>query len=83
MSQKNTSVILGEHFEQFISTQIDAGRFGSASEVIRAGLRTLEEKELKLAALQKALIEGEESGIADYSLEALIAELDQEEQDNE
>ncbi len=78
MSQKNTSVILGEHFEQFISTQIDTGRFGSASEVIRAGLRTLEEKELKLAALQKALIEGEESGIADYSLASLLAEVKEE-----
>jgi antitoxin ParD1/3/4 len=80
MSQKNTSVILGEHFDKFISTQISAGRFGSASEAIRAGLRALEEKEAKLAILQKALAEGEESGIADYSLEALIEELDQEEQ---
>jgi antitoxin ParD1/3/4 len=81
MQQKNTSVILGAHFEQFISTQIDTGRFGSASEVIRAGLRVLEEKELKIAALQKALIEGEESGTADYSLESLLAELDQEDDD--
>lgn len=83
MSQKNTSVILGEHFDQFISAQISAGRFGSASEAIRAGLSALEERETKLALLQKALIEGEESGIADYSLESLIAELDQEERDNE
>lgn len=83
MSQKNTSVILGEHFDKFISAQISAGRFGSTSEAIRAGLRALEEREIKLTLLQKALIEGEESGIADYSLEALIAELDQEEQNNE
>ena len=58
MPQKNTSVILGEHFDQFISAQISAGRFGSTSEAIRAGLSALEERETKLALLQKALIEG-------------------------
>lgn len=78
MSQKNTSVILGEHFDKFISAQISAGRFGSTSEAIRAGLRALEEKEAKLAILQKALIEGEESGIADYSLTSLLAEVKEE-----
>lgn len=76
--QKNTSVTIGAHFEQFIARQIHAGRYGSASETVRAGLRLLEERELKLAALQKALVEGEESGRADYSLQSLMAELDQE-----
>ncbi|POZ52314.1 type II toxin-antitoxin system ParD family antitoxin [Methylovulum psychrotolerans] len=78
MQQKNTSVSIGTHFEQFIAKQIHDGRYGSASETIRAGLRLLEERELKLAALQKALIEGEASGRADYSLNSLIAELDEE-----
>ncbi|MEK6747209.1 MAG: type II toxin-antitoxin system ParD family antitoxin [Pseudomonadota bacterium] len=78
MSQKNTSVILGEHFDKFISAQISAGRFGSASEAIRAGLSLLEERELRIAALNKALVEGEESGIADYSLESFIKEIEQE-----
>jgi antitoxin ParD1/3/4 len=78
MQQKNTSVTIGVHFEQFIAKQINEGRYGSTSETIRAGLRLLEERELKLATLQKALIEGEESGKADYSLKGLIAELDQE-----
>ena len=78
MQQKNTSVKIGAHFEQFIAKQIHQGRYGSASETVRAGLRLLEERELKLAALQKALIEGEESGRTDYSLKGLIAELDQE-----
>ncbi len=78
MQQKNTSVTIGAHFEQFIAKQIHEGRYGSTSETIRAGLRLLEERELKLAALQKALIEGEDSGRADYSLTGLIAELDQE-----
>ncbi len=78
MQQKNTSVTIGAHFEQFIAKQINEGRYGSTSETIRAGLRLLEERELKLATLQKALLEGEESGQADYSLTRLLAELDQD-----
>ena len=61
---KNTSISLGDHFDGFISTQIEAGRFKNASEVVRAGLRLLEEHEQKLEALRHALIEGEESGVA-------------------
>ncbi len=74
--QKNTSVTLGEHFEAFIASQIEGGRFASASEAIRAGLRLLEEHEIKLAALRRALQEGEESGFTDYSLQGLLEELD-------
>ncbi|HEX9714491.1 MAG TPA: type II toxin-antitoxin system ParD family antitoxin [Desulfurivibrionaceae bacterium] len=76
--RKNTSVTLGKHYENFISQQVIQGRFGSASETIRAGLRLLEERETKLSLLRRALIEGEESGTSDYSLKGLLAELDGE-----
>jgi len=61
---KNTSIVLGDHFESFINSQIASGRYGSASEVIRASLRLLEEREQKIGALRRALIEGEDSGDA-------------------
>jgi antitoxin ParD1/3/4 len=78
--QKNTSVTIGSHYEKFIAKQVEIGRYSSASEAIRAGLRLLEERELKLQALRQALKEGEESGFADYSLDGLIDELDSESQ---
>ena len=76
--QKNTSVTLGKHLEEFIARQIKDGRFSSASEAIRAGLRLLEEREVKLNALRQALKEGEKSGFVDYSLKGLIEDLDKE-----
>ncbi|WP_424988892.1 type II toxin-antitoxin system ParD family antitoxin [Microbulbifer sp. S227A] len=59
---KNTSMSLGDHFAGFIDTQVQSGRYGSASDVVRAGLRLLEEHEAKVKALQDALIAGEQSG---------------------
>ncbi len=73
---KNTSITLGEHFDGFIAGQIKSGRFASASEVVRAGLRLLENTETKLETLRHMLSEGEQSGIADYDYDEFIAELD-------
>jgi antitoxin ParD1/3/4 len=71
--QKNTSVTLGDHFANFIDNQVAHGRYGSASDVVRAGLRLLEAEEVKLAALRFALIEGEESGAAaPFNIEQFI-----------
>ncbi len=75
---RNTSVSLGEHFEQFIAGQVESGRYGSASEVVRAGLRLLETSESRLELLRNALVAGERSGRAKYSYEALVSELDTE-----
>ena len=75
---KNTSVTLGEHFDQFISQQLNTGRYGSASEVVRAGLRVLEDQETKMLNLRNMLVEGENSGVSDYSYDSLITELDKD-----
>ena len=61
---KNTSFILGDHFDAFVSSQVAAGRYQNATDVIRSGLRLLEERETKLRALSYALIEGEQGGVA-------------------
>ena len=61
---RNTSISLGNHFESFIENTISDGRFSNASEVVRAGLRLLEEEENRVIALRKAIQEGIDSGIA-------------------
>lgn len=61
---KNTSISLGDHFDKFVQNRIIKGRFKNVSEVIRAGLRLLEEEESKVIALKQAIQKGIESGIA-------------------
>ena len=61
---KNTSISLGNYFEQFVQSRITQGRFNNVSEVIRAGLRLLEEEENKVIALKNAIQDGIDSGIA-------------------
>ena len=59
---QTTSINLGDHFTGFLSGLTESGRYGSASEAVRAALRLLEKEEAKMEALQRALTEGEESG---------------------
>lgn len=66
---KNTSFSLGDHFSCFVAGQVAQGRYGSASDVVRAGLRLLEDDEIRLQALRVALIEGEESGVSDRNVQ--------------
>ena len=74
---KNTSITLGEHFDQYITDQLASGRYRTASELIREGLRLHEERELKLAALKAAIEEGVASGLAsEFSFDQLNQELD-------
>ncbi len=61
---KNTSVLLGTHFENFIKGEVQSGKFSSASEVIRAALRLLQHENQKITLLRKALDAGEASGMA-------------------
>lgn len=61
---KNTSVSLGNYFEDFVENKISQGRYKNASEVIRAGLRLLEEEENPIASLKKTIEEGLNSDIA-------------------
>lgn len=59
---KNTSILLGDYFDKFISNQIETGRFSSASEVVRTALRFFEQEENKKSELVKELKKGERSG---------------------
>jgi antitoxin ParD1/3/4 len=75
---KNTSISLGAHFDEFIAQQLQSGRYGSASEVVRTGLRMLEEAEIRRQHLRLLLSEGEKSGFVDYDYNSLMDELDKE-----
>lgn len=71
---KNTSFSIGDHFGEFVAAQVEQGRYSSASDVVRAALRLLEEQETQLTALRAALIEGEQSGVsAPFDFEAFVA----------
>lgn len=75
---KNTSISLGTHFDEFIAQQLQSGRYSSATEVVRTGLRMLEEAEARRQYLRQLLAEGEQSGFVDYDYNALMDELDKE-----
>lgn len=73
---KNTSILLGNHFENFINEEIASGRFNSVSEVIRTALRLLELEEQKIKQLRKEIEIGEKSGmVSNFDPEAHLASL--------
>ena len=75
---KNTSVALGDHFEQFVAGQVASGRYTSASEVMRDALRLLEAKNKHREAVIAALVEGENSGISERTPEDIRAAVKQD-----
>lgn len=70
---ENTSFSIGDHFIGFIEAEVSEGGYSSASDVVRAGLRLLEEQETRLATLRAALIQGEESGVSTRSVPEIWA----------
>ena len=78
-----TSLSLGEHWEVFIKNEISTGRYGSASEVVRDALRSMEERKSKLEALRTHLAQGAQQAnsgdfVDDFSMDTLIGDLDNE-----
>lgn len=73
---KNTSILLGDYFDNFISQQVKSGKFSSASEVVRAALRMFEYEEAKKAELINELKKGEKSGfVENFNRESFIKSL--------
>ena len=77
---QNTSVSLGEHFAEFIAASVKTGRFASASDVVRAGLRLLEEQEARLRTLRQSIAEGEKSGYPEepFDFDAFLGRMQEE-----
>lgn len=76
MAAKNTSVVLGERYDKFIAQLLEDGRYASASEVLREGLRLVEEREQKFEALRAALKRGEASELdAEFDADEFIAKM--------
>ncbi len=73
---RTTSISLGSHFEEFVTAQVKHGRYGTVSEVVRAGLRALEQQQTRLDALRAAIDEGDASGfVEDFSIDDVLAEV--------
>ena len=80
---KNTSISLGNYFDQFVQTQVSAGRYKNVSEVIRAGLRLLENEESKVIALRNAIQEGLNSSLVeDFDFDENLKRLKAEKRKN-
>lgn len=81
---KNTSVSLGSYFDQFVSSQVAIGRYKNVSEVIRAGLRLLEDEESKVIALRNAIQKGIDSQrVEDFDFDENLLRLKAEKRKND
>lgn len=73
---RTVTVTLGQHYEEFIHSNIAGGRYNNVSEVVRAGLRRLEEDEIRLSALRSAIDEGDASpDVVDFDRNTFLKEL--------
>jgi antitoxin ParD1/3/4 len=80
---KNTSISLGDHFDEFVKSQVSEGRYKNVSEVIRAGLRILEDEESKTQALKAAIQKGIDSpSISNFDFKENLKKLKQEKRKN-
>lgn len=80
---KTTSISLGNYFDQFVSSQISAGRYKNVSEVVRAGLRLLEDEESKVIALRAAIQKGLDSQrVENFDFKANLKKLKEEKTKN-
>lgn len=80
---KNTSISLGNYFDQFVSNQVSVGRFKNVSEVVRAGLRLLEDEEIKTIALRNAIQKGLESPrVVNFDFDENLKQLKAEKRKN-
>lgn len=80
---RNTSISLGNYFDQFVSSQVSAGRYKNISEVVRAGLRLLENEESKAVALKRAIQEGLNSPrVENFDFDEHLAKLKSEKRRN-
>jgi len=72
---RTTSVTIGSQLDEFVTTLIESGRYGSTSEVIRSALRLLEQQENQAMALRRAIEAGDESGESDLNLKDIAAKV--------
>jgi len=73
---KNTSILLGDYFDDFINQQIKSGKYTTASEVVRTALRLFEQEETKMLQLTNELKKGEKSGfVKDFQRETFLTSM--------
>jgi antitoxin ParD1/3/4 len=81
---KSTSIAFSEHWEKFTADQVASGRYGSVSEVVREGLRLVEERQKKIETLNAAIQEGLDSGFTDdFDIDVFIADMEADEGDDQ